>query len=349
MIPYLNVANRIETAITRGDYQDKLPRINELCELYQVGPSTVKRALRQLKEQDYIQGFRGRCIAVNPAASGNFYFRKNVAVYAELHKFGNLFYMRVLQKLGERFGEIGCRMSIVNTMRHLRDSAAAANAVIMIEPHISEVVQAEEICGPDKLLLLNRDNPRRHYVGSDNHAAGFMAMQYLHGELGHRRIAIMGEQCDWHHSFDQLRVEGAQAYAATHPDLTLFVRSVPASDDVQAEVTRLMAAESDITAFFLLRDAFALGAYNYCQEKHLDIPGDISVLGFDNRDFGAMLHPTLSTFQEDGAEITEVTFAQTLRIIRGDRIERSGSSIPPLLLQRESCAAAQVFAAARMG
>jgi len=336
MVPYLKIAEEIEKAIAGGVYTSQLPHINALCTIYKSGPSTIKRALQKLKEQDYIRGIRGSCIEVNPAACNNPYFRKQVVVYAVMRKFGNIFYSNMLQQLGEAFASVGCSLSIVNTLQNLQEVSGKIHAVLMLEPNLHELECVESVCGKEKILLINSDLHEGRSIRSDNYAAGFMAMEYLHGKCKHRKIAILGRSCDVEYSFDLQRVTGAYEYAGQHDDLQITTVKVDSADSVEQQLLQTFGCEPEVSAFFLLRDYFAFGVYNYCARCNLPIPEKIAVLGFDDREFCGLLQPPLSSFQEDGQTIANLVFEKTLQLLRRENEQIGDLSVPPELMLRNS-------------
>ena len=65
------IARQIETEIVNGTYADTLPSIARLSEMFDVCPATVKRILSCLRDRELVSGEHGRCVRVNPKASGN--------------------------------------------------------------------------------------------------------------------------------------------------------------------------------------------------------------------------------------------------------------------------------------
>ncbi len=344
MIPFEDVARKIENRIVSGQYTVTLPCINELCEIYQVGPSTVKRALNRLKQMEYIRGFQGKCILVNPAACNNPYFRKNVVACVNMELLSNHFYGFVLNDLNHHLAELNCRMTFVNSIRRLRECQADLDAAILIEVTDSaELEEAAAICGRTHLLLLGTKESQYQFIDNNNTIAGVRAMEYLHGELGHRRIGVLGIELELELSFDRQRLAGAREYAANHPDLQLFAYEADRADDPRQCVERLLHAHPEITAVFAVRDYLALGCYSYCQSKKLEIPRDFSILGFDDRDFGPVLYPPLSTFQQDKERIARETLLRILAILNPGAAPLPPYTGEPIMIRRESCAVARRF------
>ena len=77
------------------------------------------------------------------------------------------------------------------------------------------------------------------------------------------------------------------------------------------------------TAVFCLADSIAYGVYEAARTFGLDIPGDVSVLGYDDRPVSRMLTPPLSTFHWPIDELVETVVQRTVRAVdEGKRSRR---------------------------
>lgn len=134
----------------------------------------------------------------------------------------------------------------------------------------------------------------------DEVQGGYDAVTHLI-EHGHTRIAFLNNVDDIPAA--RLRLDGyrrALREAALPDDETLVVRA--ASDQAGGfdAVNRLLEAGGDDlpTAIFCFNDRMAMGAYAALNERGLHIPGDLSVVGFDNQAMlSAHLRPGLTTLQ----------------------------------------------------
>ncbi len=343
MTLFEKVAQEIKNRIASGEYTTTLPSISELSSIHRIGPSTVKRTLNWLKQQEYIRGFQGKCVMVNPAACNNPYFRKNVVVCANMELLGNQFYGFVLNDLNHHLSELNCRITFVNSVRRLRECGTDLDAAILIEvADNAELKEAAAVCGRDHLLLLGMKKENYLYVDTDNTVAGVQAMEYLHGELGHRKIGLLGIELGLELSYDRQRFAGAEHYAAAHPDLQLFTYEYTRGSDPQQSVAGMLEEHPDITAVFAARDYLALGCYSYCQSRHIPIPQKFSVLGFDDRDFAALQYPPLTTFQQNKELIAREALTHILNILNPGAVPLPSYMSKPVLIRRGSCGKAPV-------
>jgi LacI family transcriptional regulator len=126
-------------------------------------------------------------------------------------------------------------------------------------------------------------------------AGGQRATRHLI-EHGHRRIAtITGEP--WMEAA-QDRLKGYRRALATadipfDPAL-VFEGDWSASAGYEATVKILQLAEPP-TAIFCQNDRMAIGCYEALKEAGYDIPGDMSVVGYDDEEIARHLHPRLTT------------------------------------------------------
>ncbi len=67
---------------------------------------------------------------------------------------------------------------------------------------------------------------------------------------------------------------------------------------------RLLEAEKP-TAVFVANDKMAVGAIHAVERSGLSVPGDVSVIGFDDADASAFLHTPLTTVRADFQETAQ--------------------------------------------
>jgi LacI family transcriptional regulator len=132
-------------------------------------------------------------------------------------------------------------------------------------------------------------------VAYDDRGGAFQAVSHLVA-AGHRRILFLAGQS---------LVSSVEARRSGYRD-ALRAHGVPPADelDVPGAYTRIsgyqriraaLRAGLDFTAVFASTDMVAVGALAALREAGLDVPGDISLVGFDDVPFAADLTPALTT------------------------------------------------------
>ncbi len=133
----------------------------------------------------------------------------------------------------------------------------------------------------------------------DNISGGFQAVNHLLN-LNHRRIAFIGGDID-HPSilerFQGYRMALEKAGIPFIPDLTVVDEPYPARANGYRAAERLLQKNSDITAIFSCNDAMAIGVLQYLKERGINVPGDISLIGFDDVEADLSLDPALTTMR----------------------------------------------------
>ncbi len=93
-----------------------------------------------------------------------------------------------------------------------------------------------------------------------------------------------------------------------------YIATVGTKVDTAYEGMRkfLACAQRMPTAFFADNDIIAIGAMRALKEFGYDIPGDVSIVGFDNVSFGAMVEPALTTIHVYKQEMGEMAVRELL-------------------------------------
>jgi LacI family transcriptional regulator len=98
---------------------------------------------------------------------------------------------------------------------------------------------------------------------------------------------------------------------------------------------RLLAA--GVTAVFCHNDMLAVGALLACRELGLDVPRDLSLVGFDDIALAKYVTPPLTTLHQPMLELGRSAMQMLLDLI--DHKEVKNKVLKPFLVQRQSSAA----------
>ena len=141
--------------------------------------------------------------------------------------------------------------------------------------------------------------PRASYVSADNRRGAALAVEHLVA-LGHRRIATITGGAGMLPAEE--RLEGflaAMAAAGLAVPPELVVRGDFFLDSGREGMRRLLALPQPPTAVFAAGDLMALGALRAAQEAGCSVPGDVSVVGYDDVEAAALVQPGLTTVAQD--------------------------------------------------
>jgi LacI family transcriptional regulator len=119
--------------------------------------------------------------------------------------------------------------------------------------------------------------------------------------LGHRRFGLVSISEPMSARLD--REAGLAAAMAAKGDPTLSLvelrRPRPDTEPLRADIVRLLGSAERPTAIIGLFDELALLVMQEARRQDLDVPRDLSVIGFDNVLAAAHATPGLSTFDQD--------------------------------------------------
>jgi LacI family transcriptional regulator len=270
-----------------------------------VAPATRERILRVLHEQQYLP----RGASTLPMA------HKHIElVFDALTNPNNLEMMRgVLQAAAEQGGHVAVSTvpENVNPRQWVNELDRVGRVgLIMVTSRLSseQHKRLQESALPLVLIdPINPVDPSLPSVGATNWQGGMSAVQHLL-ELGHRRIAmIRGYQC----LVDDARYHGYVA-ALSGCGIAVDERLIGRGDfrfqptvTVAEEILRL---PSPPTAVFAANDLEALGVMEAARRIGLCVPGDLSVVGFDDSMYASASSPQLTTVRQPFVQMGEVAY-----------------------------------------
>jgi LacI family transcriptional regulator len=155
-------------------------------------------------------------------------------------------------------------------------------------------------------------------VGVDNEA-GIASMVAALVALGHRRIAFLAGPRSLFVA--RARLDGYRrglAAAGIAFDPRLVIRTTFDREGGALAVDTLRANRADITAICCANDLLAIGALGRLAELGVDVPGEISVAGFDDISTAALTAPGLSTVRLPLRELGQRGFELAGRLLGGE-------------------------------
>lgn len=192
------------------------------------------------------------------------------------------------------------------------------------------------------VVLLNRtvDSPPLPSVAPDDHLGMRLAVSHLVG-LGHTRIAHVAGSSSASTSI--VRQQGFIAWMRESglepdPDLIVAARWVTQPDG-QVAFGALLDRRPDLTAVVAANDLVALGCYAALAERGRSVPGDVSVVGFNDVPFSEWLSPALTTVRIPKQALGVRAAELMLEAIRDPDAPPVGLRLAPDLVVRGSTAA----------
>jgi LacI family transcriptional regulator len=173
-------------------------------------------------------------------------------------------------------------------------------------------------------------------ISVDN-AGGIAAMIAALVGLGHNRIAFFAGPGSLYVARERLTgYRRGLADAGVDFDERLVVSTGFSAEDGAAAVDALLATGIDFSAISCANDMLALGALQRLHELGIEVPGDVSVAGFDDIPVAAMTAPSLSTVRLPLREMGRLGFRCAARLLEGDEI--TPEILPTEVVLRDSTA-----------
>ena len=172
------------------------------------------------------------------------------------------------------------------------------------------------------------------FVSCDDRAAGELGVRHL-AALGHRRVGLISGPMRY--SPVQRKVAGYRAtMAALFPDERddLVELSLFGVEGGQAAADRLL--DRGVTGIVCGSDLMALGAIRAARARGLIVPGDVSVIGYDDSPLIAFTDPPLTTVRQPVIAMSHAAVRALVDAIHGDPTPNSEYVFRPELVVRGS-------------
>lgn len=224
------------------------------------------------------------------------------------------------------------REELREALDHLARQAVEAVVVITAQEEALAVVQSEEAGVP--LIIVEGDlSGRGLSVGVDQIDGARQATQHLI-DLGHRAIDHIAGPMPWTEAKGRLTGYEDTMHAAGLPPRAHFGGDwTPARG---YELGREISRKRDATAVFVANDQMAIGVLHAFAEAGLQVPRDISVVGFDDIPEAGYLNPALTTVRQDFYAVGQRAIDLVTATLDGSTTDVS--LLPPELIIRDSTA-----------
>lgn len=196
--------------------------------------------------------------------------------------------------------------------------------------------QLEDSCEGLPTVIVARTFEESYYrcISMDNAGGGYAVTRHLL-DRGHRKIAIIRGLP--HHAD---AIERYQGYCRAIKEFGLVQdpRLVVESDFSPASgitaVNELIKRGETFTAIFAANDLTAFGARLALDQHGLRVPGDVSLIGFDDQLESAYMTPPLTTYRQPAREMGQYAATAILKLLQGEVF--TSIQVPGELIIRQS-------------
>jgi LacI family transcriptional regulator len=287
------------------------PTIKDVAKMANVSISTVSRVMNspesvvEIKKNKVLDAIDKLKYKPNALARGLIYKKTNT-LGVVIPDIRNPYYADIIRGMEDASKKLGYNLIICNTDRDKKRLFSYLNN--FYERQVDGILYTSDPVFPDYYTEIKRiripvmlvsthsmeyDLPS---VKIDDEQAAYDAVKFLI-DSGHRKIGMIG--------FDLSdSIAGLTRYHG-------FIRALRENDldeckdnivyvngwsyDTPDAAAQMLAKCSDLTAIFTASDELAIGLLSYLDEQGISVPGQISVIGFDNIRLSRITIPKLTT------------------------------------------------------
>ncbi len=214
-----------------------------------------------------------------------------------------------------------------------RVSGTLCDGAILVTPSSVDATYGAPVVAVDH----NAGSSSLPSVDSDNLAGAVAATEYLLG-LGHRRIGLLAGRPDLESA--RLRERGyrtALVAAGIEVDAKLVRVGGYQPDSAEEAAHMMLQGDDRPTAIFAANDVSALAAIETARVLGLDVPRDLSVIGFDNVPESALSEPPLTTIEQPIQQMGFEAVELLIGLIENRAELATQRMLPTQLVVRGSC------------
>lgn len=327
--------------------------IKDVAKAAGVSPSTVSRALhdnpriseemrKQIKkialEMDFHPNQMARSLVSRRSRIIGVVFPGEIG-----ESMNHSFYPSVLQGLGHVAGARRYHMllgtgaegdSIAEAVHQLSDSGYAEGLIVLA----AEAVPAAHTAGLPVVTLGHPANAENgYYVDNDNIAAGQAATRYLL-ERGHKHVALLGYDpqfmvtADRRKGYQQALEEAGLPY---RQEDVVPIRYLENTTD-EGMLRSLFEKPDRPTGVVCMDDAQAITLCHMLVDMGLSVPGDVSLISFNDTPAGRLNNPPLTSINVDPYRLGQKAMELIIRLVKHPDTPPAGLIIPFAIMERDS-------------
>lgn len=216
-------------------------------------------------------------------------------------------------------------------MEALMRQRVDAIVLVIVDLGVLEMIRGLDVSIPVVASVSTaRRSPRM--VSIDQYRGARAAVRHL-VDLGHTRILHLAGPAQAPDALERIR--------GWRDELAASQLAVvdPVHGDWTPESGYRLTSQLDLEpgmALFVSNDLMALGALSALRERGLDVPRDVSIVGFDDIPESAYFYPPLTTVRQDFAVLGSMLMQRVLVALEESDLETADSPLPTQLVVRQS-------------
>lgn len=273
---------------------------------YPVKAETKAKVLKTIKELNYIPSMQAK----------EFTKQKSTTIGVIVPSINNMFFTDVVNSIEKYLKEHGYSIILCCSNDNEEDEISSVqnlisrnvSGIIIVTPNTNNVKSGfyDGISNKIPITFINGYNNVSNIssVSNDEKEGALISLNYLL-ENNHKNILfIRGENS---YSYDIKET----AYIEFMKNINNFSYEniinigegniIETVDNTTNKLLNILSDRKDITAIFACNDLMALGVINACKKLNLDVPKDVSIIGYDNILLSKLIEPKLTTIDQNMA------------------------------------------------
>ncbi|NGM81611.1 LacI family transcriptional regulator [Paenibacillus sp. 7124] len=320
-----------------------------------VSPATVSRVLNQSKPVS--KAIREKVLKVveelnfNPnSVARSLVMKESRLIGVIISSIDNVFISKFVNIIEEEFFKHNYTTLLCNTrnddeiekdyLRLLKDKYVDGVVLMTSPPKPHQIEFFEQVDIP--AVFAGHIDPSQQFssVNIDNYQAMYDATRYLL-EIGHRRIAFFGGPLIYRQAVERLSgyKQALAEYGIGSEESLIFANDYDIDHGYENGMTLFQRPDRP-TAVCCVSDMVAIGAIKAAEMNGLSVPGDISIMGFDDILLAKAYCPGITTVRQPIKELSVQTAEMLLKQIKQkENYLKETRILPHEIIVRGSCMA----------
>ena len=333
---------------------DQLPSIHEVSKKIGVNLHTVRNAYHKLEKSGLVETRPSRGTHVLPVdliqMTQLMASQRTNTIGVIIPSWTNPFYHDIIEGIENVLEEDQSLLFLCNThddpqnawREFTRLSAKEVDGIIVISHDIYEVLapnlpdDTSTIGTP--FVTIDWPNAPGFSVNLDLGGAGYQAAKHLI-ENNHKKVGLITFSIDAANinAINRGFKRGLRQAGITIEEKHII--SVPGFDieDGEFGARKLLSLNEPPTAIFAVSDTLAIGAIKALKNAGLQIPQDMSVIGFNDTPLAQLINPPLTTISAPSFELGQYATQMLIKLINKQPIEKKQLVLTTSIIVRQSC------------
>jgi DNA-binding LacI/PurR family transcriptional regulator len=264
----------------------------------------------------------------------------------------NPFFAEIARAVEDRAQELGFSLVICSTDNNPEKELKYIN--LLIKKRVDGIVLVTSIQNdtaikelitkklPITLIAREMQTLAVDTVLVDDYLGGIQATSHLIAK-GHKRIAVIAENMNIMSSKERIRgYRFALNEANIKVDSSIIMECDFSIEGGKEISRRLLTSANPPTAIFACNDLLATGVIQAARELNIDVPAELSVVGFDNTIIATLTDPSLTTIAQPIQEIGRNAVDLLIKEIKSEKTGKQRIVLHPELVERGSTSKAPV-------